>query len=69
MAGQQAVRMMSAAEWQASVTVWQAAGVPDEAIDAMSIGCPSHGNALTDWDPDGQAAFCYGCDAQEACRP
>ena len=60
-----ATRTMSDAEWQHNERLWRAAGADEIAMFALAVGCPRHGNAAMDFDPDASEPFCMACDHEQ----
>ena len=57
---------MSATDWQHNERLWRAAGADEIAMFALAVGCPKHGNAPMDFDPDASEPFCMACDHEQA---
>ena len=59
-------RTMSDAEWRHNERLWRSAGADEIAMFALAVGCPKHGNAPMDFDPDASEPFCMACDHEQA---
>ncbi len=58
-------RTMSDAEWRHNERLWRSAGADEIAMFALAVGCPKHGNAAMDFDPDVAEPFCMACDHEQ----